>query len=97
MINKNSSSCNRAISFESLFTYIIGVRSLLAKAKFSKRSGADVFTLLSVLVTSIFKGYLNISYYGRSIVNCIVFKRIAHCCLLLKLFSEYYVCRLANQ
>ena len=55
MINKNSSLCNRAISFESLFTYI-GVRSLLAKAKFSKRSGADVFTLLSVLVTSIFKG-----------------------------------------
>ena len=50
MINKNSSSCNRAISFESLFTYS-GVRSLLAKAKFSKRSGADVFTLLSVLVT----------------------------------------------
>ena len=50
MINKNSSSCNRAISFESLFTHI-GVRSLLARAKFSKRSGADVFTLLSVLVT----------------------------------------------
>ena len=48
-MKKNSSSCNRAISFEALFTYI-GVRSLLAKAKFSKRSGADVFTLLSVLV-----------------------------------------------
>ena len=71
MINKNSSSCNRAISFESLFTYI-GVRSLLAKAKFSKRSGADVFTLLSVLVTSIFKGYPNLyrffaSTEGRSL------------------------------
>lgn len=50
MINKNSSSCNRAISFDSLFTHI-GVRSLLARAKFSKRSGVDVFTLLSVLVT----------------------------------------------
>ena len=72
MINKNSSSCNRAISFESLFTYI-GVRSLLAKAKFSKRSGADVFTLLSVLVTSIFKGYPNLyrffaSTEGRSLL-----------------------------
>ena len=71
MINKNSSSCNRAISFESLFTHI-GVGSLLARAKFSKRSGADVFTLLSVLVTSIFKGYPNLyrffaSTEGRSL------------------------------
>lgn len=65
MINKNSSSCNRAISFESLFTYI-GVRSLLARAKFSKRSGADVFTLLSVLVTSIFKGYPNLCRFFES-------------------------------
>lgn len=59
MINKNSSSCNRAISFESLFTYI-GVRSLLAKAKFCKRSGPDVFALLCVFVTSVFKGYPNL-------------------------------------
>ena len=65
MINKNSSSCNRAISFESLFTHI-GVGSLLARAKFSKRSGADVFTLLSVLVTSIFKGYPNLYRFFES-------------------------------
>ena len=65
MINKNSSSCNRAISFESLFTHI-GVRSLLARAKFSKRSGADVFTLISVVVTSIFKGYPNLYRFFES-------------------------------
>lgn len=65
MINKNSSSCNRAISFESLFTHI-GVRSLLARAKFSKCSGSDVFTLLSVLVASIFKGYPNLYRFFES-------------------------------
>ena len=65
MINKNSSSCNRAISFKSVFTNI-GVRSFLARAKFSKRSGVGVFTLFSVLVTSIFKGYLNLYRFFKS-------------------------------
>lgn len=51
--------------FESLFTHI-GVGSLLARAKFSKHSGADVFTLLSVLVTSIFKGYPNLYRFFES-------------------------------
>ena len=43
-----------------------GVRSLLARAKFSKRSGDDVFTLFSVLVTSIFKCYPNLYRFFES-------------------------------
>ena len=65
MITKNSTSCNRAISFESIFTYI-GVSTLLRKAKFVKRSGADVFTILTVLITSVFKGYPNLYRFFES-------------------------------
>ena len=65
MITKNSTSCNRAISFESIFTYI-GVSTLLRKAKFVKRSGADVFTILTVLITSVFKGYPNLYKFFES-------------------------------
>lgn len=59
MINKNSSSCNRAISFESIFTYI-GISTLLGKTKFKKCSGADAFTILNVFISSVFKGYPNL-------------------------------------
>lgn len=65
MINKNSSSCNRAISLESIFTYI-GISILLRKAKFEKRSGADVFTILNVLISSVFKGYPNLFRFFES-------------------------------
>lgn len=65
MINKNSSSCNRAISFESIFTYI-GISTLLRKAKFEKRSGADVLTILNVLISSVFKGYPNLYRFFAS-------------------------------
>lgn len=56
MINKNTSTCNRTISFESILTYI-GISTLLGKAKFEKRSSADAFTILNVLISSVFKGY----------------------------------------
>lgn len=65
MINKNSSSCNRAISLESIFTYI-GISTLLRKAKFEKRSGADAFTILNVLISSVFKGYPNLYRFFES-------------------------------
>ena len=65
MISKNSSSCNRAISFESIFTYI-GISTLLRKAKFEKRSGVDVFTILNVLISSVFKGYPNLYRFFAS-------------------------------
>lgn len=50
---------NRAISFEPIFTYI-GISNLLRKAKFEKRSDAGVFTILIVLISSVFKGYPNL-------------------------------------
>ena len=65
MINKNSSSCNRAISLETIFTYI-GISTLLRKAKFEKRSGADVFSILNVLISSVFKGYPNLYRFFES-------------------------------
>lgn len=65
MVNKNTSACNRTISFESIFTYI-GISTLLRKAKFEKRSGADAFTILNVLISSVFKGYPNLYRFFES-------------------------------
>ncbi len=59
MINKNTSTCNRTISFESILSYI-GISTLLGKAKFKKCLGADAFTILIVLISSVFKGYPNL-------------------------------------
>ena len=56
---------NRAISFESIFTYI-GISTLLGKAKFKKPSGADAFTILNVLISSVFKGYPNLFRFLES-------------------------------
>lgn len=65
MINKNTSTCNRTISFESIFTYI-GISALLRKAKFEKRLGADAFTILNALISSVFKGYPNLYRFFAS-------------------------------
>lgn len=64
-INKSSSSCNRAISFKSIFTYI-GISTLLRKTKFKKCSGADAFTILIVLISSDFRGYPNLQRFFAS-------------------------------
>lgn len=65
MINKNTSTWNRTISFESILTYI-GISSLLRNAKFEKRSGADAFTILNVPISSVFKGYPNLYRFFES-------------------------------
>ena len=62
---QKSTSCNRTISFESILTYI-GISTLLRKAKFEKRSGADAFTILNVLISSVFKGYPNLYRFFES-------------------------------
>ena len=64
-INKSSSSCNRAISFKSIFTYI-GISTLLRKTKFKKCSGADAFTILNVFISSVFRGYPNFQRFFAS-------------------------------
>lgn len=65
MINKNTSTWNRTISFESILTYI-GISTLLRKAKFEKRSGADAFTILNIPISSVFKGYPNLYRFFES-------------------------------
>ena len=65
MINKNTSTCNRTISFESIFTYI-GISNLLRIAQFKKRSDAGVFTILIVLISSDFRDYPNLQRFFAS-------------------------------
>lgn len=79
MINKNTSTCNRTISFDSILTYI-GISTLLGKAKFKKRSGADAFTILNVLISSVFKGYPNLyRFFASTECKSLPFSRGSAC------------------
>mgnify|MGYP003376336322 CR=1 FL=1 len=52
-------SCNIAISFKFVFSYL-GVGTILAKAKFKKRSVANVFAILNILITLPLSNYPNL-------------------------------------